>query len=346
MSHTQGDKADKARGKDRRAPRTARSVQSARSAHSVRSVRSVRESGVVGGDMASDASQPSQPSRVVRASTLVKQNEQHASSQDIAAQLREKVTVRPKTIDFDKRRKEQKSARRLYWAKRVSILVGVLGVLAFGVWALLFSSWLKVESDQIRISGAGTWARIEKIQALTNVQVGRSLLLVSDAQLATQLDAIPGVASVDITKDYPHGLIVRITEETPTAQLLAQDTKQYTAVDAQAQQITTYKDAAAGIPVITVPTTRSGLKNQAVLESIAVLSDMDAGMRGQVTQTTARTQDSITTALNSGYTVVWGNSSSMSTKRAIVAKVIQQLQAEGTNSGTIDVSAPSRPIIK
>ena len=218
--------------------------------------------------------------------------------------------------------------------------------MSFILWALIFSPWFKIRSQAVRISGVNKWVSVTTIEKYTNPLIDRSLITILESQLEQQLDNIPGIAAAKVTKEYPHGLIVKLTEETPTALLYTEDKKNYVPVDSQARRLRTVKLSEVGIPIINVPTVKSGLRNETVQQSIKVLAALDKDLRSHITSTEAKTQDSITTVLDSGYTVVWGNASSMSTKENIVTAIIAQLQAEGTATGTIDVSAPSRPIVK
>ncbi len=339
---------------DSRSGRTARSEKSERTARSARSAASSRSHS--NRDNSRENLSAQQPTtkrnpRIVSASSLAENfvdPSELTPSDELHGTIRDELRARPrsKVIDFEKRKKEQKIARRRFWAIRIIIGVLVAAIVSFAVWALIFSPWLKVESQEIHISGVQTWVKTEQIQQYTNSTIDKSLIVVSQSQLESQIDSIPGVGKVEVTKKFPHGLNVTISEETPTALLYAQDKKNYVAVDAKAQQVATVKEAVSGIPVINVPTVKSGLRNETVLQSIAVLAQLDAGMRSQVVSTTANTQDSITTALNTGYTIVWGNSTAMESKQKIVVKIIEQLQAEGSTQTTIDVSAPARPIIR
>ncbi|WP_083907360.1 cell division protein FtsQ/DivIB [Alloscardovia criceti] len=290
--------------------------------------------------------------RIVRASSMTadaqKSTSRKPSEMVDAAKIiaREEARTRKKTINFEQRKAEQRQASRRFWALRIFIAVISVAVLSFAVWALIFSPWLKVQSSKIYISGANNWVNLSNVREYTDQTIDTSLFLLSETDLQTKIDDVPGVQSVTVTKEYPHGLNIAITEETPAALLYAEDAQDYVAVDGQAQQISTKKEPTDGIPVINVPTANSGLRNESVVQAIAVLAGLDDNIRGQVTETIANTQDSITTVLNSGYTVVWGNSGSIETKQKIVEKIIEQLQGEGNTSATIDVSAPSRPIIK
>lgn len=254
--------------------------------------------------------------------------------------------TRPKVINFDERHQEQRSVRMRSLLLKISVSVLSVAIVAFAVWALIFSPWFKVHIDKISISGTQQWVNMSSITKITDPTVGTSLVIVSNTALEKQIDDIPGVGSASVTKVFPHGLKVEVREETPTV-LLKTSSGQYVAVDKLSRRIAITDKPADGVPVIEVPTEKSGLRSEAVKQAIAVLASLPADMHASITTTTADSQDSITTALSSGYTVVWGNSSSMPTKLAIVQKTIEQLAAEGDNvHKTIDVSAPSRPIVR
>lgn len=283
--------------------------------------------------------------RIIRASSL-SSSAHRAVSENVSIDARGELRIRTKKIDFEERKKEQRAARRRYWFIRIGIGIVSFSLVSFILWALIFSPWFKIRSQAVRISGVNKWVSVTTIEKYTNPLIDRSLITILESQLEQQLDNIPGIAAAKVTKEYPHGLIVKLTEETPTALLYTEDKKNYVPVDSQARRLRTVKQAEVGIPIINVPTVKSGLRNETVQQSIKVLAALDKDLRSHITSTEAKTQDSITTVLDSGYTVVWGNASSMSTKQKIVTAIIAQLQAEGTATGTIDVSAPSRPIVK
>ena len=69
-------------------------------------------------------------------------------------------------------------------------------------------------------------------------------------------------------------------------------------------------------------------------------------MRQRISSVSAQTQDSITTVLDGGnYTIVWGDSSDLKLKKAVVDKIINDPNVIG-DKHQVDVSAPLRPIIK
>ncbi|MFD0705157.1 cell division protein FtsQ/DivIB [Alloscardovia venturai] len=253
---------------------------------------------------------------------------------------------RRKVVNIKKRAAEARRARWQYWLIRIGITVGtVLGVI-FAVWALIFSPLLKLQAQEIRVIGTHTWVQVAQVQKYTTPEVGKSLIVINDTDIAKKIDDIPGVASVKVDKQFPHGLQVTVTEETPTVILHVRDSRTYVAVDSKARQIAVKNATTQGVPVIEVKTIRNALKSQAVKQAIAVLAALKAEYRTIITHVTADTQDSVTTVMSNGYTVMWGDSTSMETKQKEVDQIIQQLNNENEHGGRIDVSAPSRPIVK
>ena len=106
------------------------------------------------------------------------------------------------------------------------------------------------------------------------------------------------------------------------------------------------KASVDGIPVITVADFTAALKQNAVKQALKVLSALPEDLRSQITSVTAETQDSVTTVLKSGYTIIWGNSSQMDFKKAIVRKTLEKLAEDKSPNRVIDVSAPDHAVIK
>ena len=120
-----------------------------------------------------------------------------------------------------------------------------------------------------------------------------------------------------------------------------------TAVDSQARVLNSVTDANVdGIPVIEVKDVDKSLKNRSIKEALTILGALPESMRSAITQVTAETQDSVTTTLNDGdRVIVWGNSSQLKLKMAVVDKIINDSNVIGDRH-QVDVSAPLKPIMK
>ena len=102
------------------------------------------------------------------------------------------------------------------------------------------------------------------------------------------------------------------------------------AVDRKARVLNAVgKASMKGIPVIEVNSVDNGLNSRAVKEALTILGGLPDTMRTVITKVSAKTQDSITTELSSGkYVVVWGDSSELKLKSAIVDKAAQRPVAD------------------
>ena len=120
-----------------------------------------------------------------------------------------------------------------------------------------------------------------------------------------------------------------------------------TAVDSQARVLNSVTDANVdGIPVIEVKDVDKSLKNRSIKEALTILGALPESMRSAITQVTAETQDSVTTTLNDGdRVIVWGDSSQLKLKMAVVDKIINDSNVIGDRH-QVDVSAPLKPIMK
>lgn len=255
------------------------------------------------------------------------------------------VISRPKVVDFTQRAKERKRASLRVIALRVVAVVAVLAALTGLVWLLFFSSVFRLETNAISVSGANEWVSEQTIRSIADKQAGKSLFLVSTNEVSKQLKDIPGVSEANISKKFPKSMNVEVKAQRPAAMLKSGDT--LTAVDAQARVLNSVTNANVdGIPVIEVKDIDKSLKNRSVKEALTILGALPESMRTSITKVTAATQDSITTTLNDGERIiVWGDSSQLKLKMAVVDKIINDPNVIGDRQ-QVDVSAPLKPIMK
>lgn len=256
------------------------------------------------------------------------------------------VATRPKVLDFDARLKERKKAGTRVAAIRVLIVILAAALVSALIWLLLFSSVFRLETSQISVSGGNEWVSEKDVLDIANQQSGKSLFLVSADKVSSQLKNIPGVTQANVVKRYPRSLEIDIKAQQPAAMLKEPDGT-LVAVDRKARVLNAVgKASTKGIPVIEVSSVDNGLNSRAVKETLTILGGLPDTMRTVITKVSAKTQDSITTELSSGkYVVVWGDSSELRLKSAIVDKLLSDPSLIG-DKHQIDVSAPSRPIIK
>ena len=257
------------------------------------------------------------------------------------------ITARPHMVNFRERLKERKSAYLQFTVKRLLIVLLVAIVASATAWLLFFSPIFLLKSSDITISGSNEWVSEQRISSIASTQVNKSLFLVSSQEVIGQLNDIPGVTEAKVTKNFPHGLHIVIRAQRPAAMLKTKDGDRLTAVDAKGRVLNAVAQASIqGIPVIEVADGAKIFNNRAVLEAVKIVSSLPESMRARVTKVSAKTQDSVETELGDiKRTIIWGNSSQLELKKAIVAKIIDDPGKMGDKQ-QLDVSSPVRPILK
>lgn len=257
------------------------------------------------------------------------------------------MITRPRIINFRERLKERKSAYLQFTVKRILAILAVIASVSAIVWFLFFSPVFLLKSSDISISGSNEWVSEQKIASIASTQVGKSLFLVSSQEVINQLNDIPGVTEAKVSKNFPNGLHVSVHAQRPAAMLKTRDSNKLTAVDAKGRVLNAVAQVTTqGIPVIEVSNVQRSLNNRAVLEAVKIVSSLSESLRARVTRVSAKTQDSVETELaDVKKTIIWGNSSQIELKKAIVAKIIDDPSKIG-NKRSLDVSAPVRPILK
>ena len=255
------------------------------------------------------------------------------------------IFVRPKVLDFQARVREKKKVSRRLVLIRTGVVILVMALITGLAWLLFLSPVFRLQTDQINVSGGNAWVSDDRVASIVAHQGDRSLLLISANGVEQEISGMAGVTDARVRKSFPHGLEVTFDAQEPTAVFKDAQGK-LTAVDRQGRALNTVAKPVDGVPVIQVATVKRAQQDQAVRQTLRILSTMPEAMRHSVTKVTAETQDSITTELDQGkHVIIWGDGSDLKLKQAVVDKIINDPSKIG-DKHQLDVSAPLRPIVK
>ena len=255
------------------------------------------------------------------------------------------IFVRPKVLDFQARVREKKKVSRRLVLIRTGVVILVMAMIAGLAWLLFLSPVFRLQTDQVNVSGGNAWVSDDRVASIVAHQGDRSLLLISTNGVEQEISGMAGVTDAKVRKSFPHGLEVTFDAQEPTAVFKDAQGK-LTAVDRQGRALNTVSKPVDGVPVIQVATVKRAQQDQAVRQTLRILSSMPEAMRHSVTKVTAETQDSITTELDQGrHVIIWGDGSDLKLKQAVVDKIINDPSKIG-DKHQLDVSAPLRPIVK
>lgn len=263
------------------------------------------------------------------------------------------IVSRPKVIDFSAREKEKKFASLRTILLRFLYSFLIIASITLLCWVLFFSPVFRLKSKNISIFGSNEWVSEQKISSIASNQVNKSLFLVSSQEIIEQLNNIPGVTEAKVSKKFPQGLQITVRAQKPAAILKSHGSEKLTAVDVKGRVLNAVENVpTTGIPVIEVTDVHKSLSSKAVREALKIVSSLSEDFRSHVMRVSARTQDSVETEISSTVSnveihrvIVWGDSSDLDLKKAIVGVIINDPSKIG-NRQRLDVSAPARPILK
>jgi len=217
--------------------------------------------------------------------------------------------------------------KRALWA--LAVIVPVLAAVAWIGW---FSPWFSLDTVEVRIASASEAAgplTSQEVEAVVQVPAGTPMLRISPSEVEERVAALPQVASVTVTRDWPTTLVVDVQRRQPVAAVPAV-TGGYDIVDSSGVIIRQSSTPVDGVPMVRA----SGAGLEA---AIAVVRDMPDWLRDKVEGIEASTRNDVTLLLRNGSIVTWGSAE----ENAFKAEVLQVLLK--VKALRYDVSAPGTP---
>ncbi len=211
------------------------------------------------------------------------------------------------------------------------ILAIVVPIVGAAVWVVWFSPWLAVDTVEVQISEVSEVAgplTADEVLAVAAVPMGTPLLRLNTDEIATRIEEIPAVASVEVSRSWPTSLQIDVKRREPVAQV-ASDAG-YDIVDIDGVVILAVPDAVSGVPVVVA----TGAGAQAAIE---VARELPQWLRQKVEVVEAGTRNDVRLQLRNGSVVYWGSVSDPELK-ADVLKALLEVKAN-----YYDVSAPGTP---
>lgn len=237
-------------------------------------------------------------------------------------------------------RSRRRFARR-QWARRWLTLRKVLGAvlavgaIAFGIYALWFSPWLRLEGAEV--SGTSQLTRAEVVEA-ADLPTGDALVRVDLAAIEARIEGkLTAVRSVDASRQWPHEVRLEIEEWEPLAVVTEGSSYSFLAENGDTF---TFGDMArnppADLPRVVVGSDADRL---ALEEAAEVVAALDPAVVRRVDHIEVDTADEILLALRDGKQVTWGSAEQSDDK----AEVLLDLLDARPGAQSYDVSVPGLP---
>ncbi|PUA80552.1 cell division protein FtsQ/DivIB [Nocardioides currus] len=233
------------------------------------------------------------------------------------------------------RRTRQRFARR-QWARRwmrwklvvaLALLVALVGT---ALWLVLFSTALSV--TEVEVSGNDLLSD-QKVLRVAAVPEGEQLAFVDLADAERRVETLSEVKDADVTRAWPHGVLISVTERTAVAVVELGGTLR--GLDEDGIVFRDYKSAPRGLPRVR-PTTSTG--TDALKEAAGVVSAMPEDLAARIDHVEVQTIDQISLVLRDGREVQWGSADESDLKATVLTELLAVQDAK-----VYDVSVPGSP---
>ncbi|MFD9485472.1 cell division protein FtsQ/DivIB [Streptomyces sp. NPDC059991] len=230
---------------------------------------------------------------------------------------------------------------RLPARRRLLLILATAVVLgAAAVWVLYGSTWLRVE--QVETTGTEVLSTAE-VEAAAAVPVGSPLVSVDTGAIeARLLRKLPRLDSVEVSRSWPHGIALDVTERKPV--LLMKKGANFTEVDAKGVRFATVAKAPAHVPLLDLnpdnsPSLRRFPADALVREAVKVAGELPSAVAKDTRLVRVTSYDAVSLELSRGRTVLWGSDEEGELK----ARTLVALMKAAPRGRYFDVSAPTAP---
>jgi cell division protein FtsQ len=215
--------------------------------------------------------------------------------------------------------------------------LATVAIVAGVAWALLESRFFVVRSVQVTGTHLVTGAEVRSAAA---IPPGLPLIRVNSAVVAQQVERIRQVQSATVSRDWPDGVTIAVTERTPALAVSAGTS--YQLIDKFGVVVESASRRPPGLPLLQVaagPVSGPALRGSpAVYAAAAVLHELPHYLARSVVSVQAPSASEVTLKLTRGITVVWGGTDRAGQKARELALLMR------TNARTYNVSAPGTAV--
>jgi cell division protein FtsQ len=213
-------------------------------------------------------------------------------------------------------------------------------VVAVG-WVLLASPVLGVST--VQVDGVTTLPA-DQVRATAGIEPGTPLLRVDVDAARARIARLPQVASVVVTRGWPHTVVVTVVERVPVA--VVGPPGQRSLVDSEGVLF----DTVTGAPpagVVPLEVASPGPKDPVTRAALAAIGALPADLRAQVATAAADSPEDITLTLDDGTLVRWGGVEDSGRKADALAGLLEQIAGGDLEpAATIDVSTPKAVVLR
>lgn len=206
----------------------------------------------------------------------------------------------------------------------------MVGIVAFAVWLLWFSSVLAAKN--ITVTGTG-YLSADEIRVAANISSDEPLVRLDVGAVRNRVAALAPVRGVAVRRVWPDRVRIDVDEREPVA--VIDIAGQIRGIDAQGVVFRSYPSKPRNLPLVQAG---SGARDEAIAESAEVVSAMPESLARRIDHVEVETVDQIRLVLRDGRAVMWGSADQSEQKARVLAALLAEEPAR-----EYDVSVPGLP---
>lgn len=220
--------------------------------------------------------------------------------------------------------------------------------------------------ERVTVAGGRRIPEKQALKLLRKEFLGRNLFTVTTADVHETLGRLCYLSAVEVDRDFPTTLRVRLTEPSPADPASPSPSPSPSAApaDARGEEATTGDDVAAdvaaalaaGPPQITLrlprvaaaglPEPGSTIADEGVRATLGVLVGMPRSLRARVAVVRADRGGQVSLELRDGLEVQFGGQERLAAKVLALRAVLAAYRRGGVTPDAVDVSVPDRPLAR
>ena len=216
------------------------------------------------------------------------------------------------------------------WVTRGLIAAVVLSAVLITGWFALNSSLFALH--YVTVEGTSRLTPTDVLNA-ANLQEGASLVRLDPGAVARRVEALAPVATVQVRRHWPHGLVIHVVERRPVGVVVSGGRAEL--LDAAGVAFASTASAPPGLVTVRIAQPVPGSGEPVARAAMRVLTELPASVRPHVTKVTARSVDAVTVRLSDGRRIVWGSAADGGTKSAVLRTLMHR------SARVYDVSTPT-----
>jgi cell division protein FtsQ len=195
----------------------------------------------------------------------------------------------------------------------------------------------------VHVDGVTTM-QADEVRKSAAIAPGTPLLRVDVDAARARIARLPQVASVAVTRGWPHTVVVTVQERVPVA--VVGEPGRRTLLDATGVLF----DTVSGAPpagVVPLDVAAPGPGDPATMAALTAVEALSGDLRGRVASVAAGPTGDITMTLTDGTLVGWGGPEQSRRKATALSATLGQLAHGGLEpAATIDVSTPGDVVLR